>query len=127
VVRLLVLAYLIAFGFWGCSAPSYVSVPPADPGGLDRRLAPSRPEQATVRDQHLGGLHGELLFLEESLLRAEQQRINACRDPDAVQVSTRAYERCQLTDHIYERLKNDVAQSRMQYRRAIIGSGGSGQ
>src|SRR5919106_4362277 len=99
----------MTLGLWGCS-PSYMTVPPADPAGLDRRLAPSWPEQAIVRDQHLGGLHTEWRFLEESLFRAEQDRINACRNPDAAQVNTFAYARCQWKDQVYERLKDEVAQ-----------------
>ncbi len=65
----------------GCASPSYLSVPPADPPGHDVRLAPSRPEQAVTREQHLGQLREDVRFQEEALLRAEQDRLLACRAP----------------------------------------------
>jgi hypothetical protein len=109
----------------GCTAPNYLSVAPADPVGQDRRLDPSRPEQAIVRDQHLGGLQVELRSLEESLFRAEQKRLSACQQPEAAQVSSLAYHRCQFADQLYERLKEEVARSKEQYLHAMSGSGGS--
>jgi len=111
----------------GCTAPTYLSVPPADPTGQDRRLAPSRPEQAIIRDQHLGQLRADARFLEEELFRAEQQRLHACRDPEAAQVGSAAYQRCQLRDQIYEQLKDDASLAKERYLRAVSGSGGTGR
>lgn len=126
-MRVATLIWMIVVGLWGCSASGYIPVPPADQGSLEQRLAPSRPEQATVRDQHLGSLHTEWRFLEESLYRAEQNRLTACRDPEAAQVNTLAYERCQLMHQVYEQLADQVAQARTQYLRAVSGSGGAGR
>ena len=109
----------------GCMAPHYLSVPPADPVGQDRRLSPSLPEQAIVRDQHLGQLHVELRYLEEALVRIEQQRLEACRTPEATQVNSLAYQRCQLKDQLYEQAKVEVAGARDHYLRAVSGRGGS--
>jgi hypothetical protein len=109
----------------GCTAPTYLSVAPADPTDQDRRLAPSRPEQAIVRDQHLGELQVELRSLEEDLFRVEQKRLIACQQPEAAQASSLAYHRCQFADQLYERLKDEVARSRGRYLRAMSGSGGS--
>jgi hypothetical protein len=109
----------------GCMAPHYLSVPPADPIGQDRRLSPSLPEQAIVRDQHLGQLHVELRYLEEALVRVEQQRLEACRAPEATQVNSLAYQRCQLKDQLYEQAKVEVAGARDHYLRAVSGRGGS--
>jgi hypothetical protein len=108
----------------GCTAPNYLSVAPADPTDQDRRLAPSRPEQAIVRDQHLGELQVELRSLEEDLFRVEQKRLNACQQPEAAQVSSLAYHRCQFADQLYGRLKDEVARSRERYLHAMSGSGG---
>ena len=109
----------------GCMAPHYLSVPPADPVGQDRRLSPSLPEQAIVRDQHLGQLQAEMRYLEEALLRAEQNRLNACRTPEATQVNSVAYQRCQLKDQIYEQTKVEAAVARDRYLRAVSGRGGT--
>jgi hypothetical protein len=109
----------------GCTAPTYLSVPPADPIGQDRRLSPSAPEQAIVRDQHLGQLQAEMRYLEEALLRAEQNRLNACRTPEATQVNSVAYQRCQLKDQIYEQTKVEAAVARDRYLRAVSGRGGT--
>jgi uncharacterized protein YdcH (DUF465 family) len=122
VLRPLTLAFL---GLLGCTAPNYLSVPPADPIGQDRRLSPSLPEQAIVRDQHLGQLEGDWRYLEDARLRAEQNRLNACRTPEAAQVDSLAYQRCQLKDQIYEQLKAEVEVARDRYLRAVSGRGGS--
>ena len=121
-IPLVVVVWLIMVG---CTAPNYLSVPPADPVGQDRRLAPSRPAQAIVRDQHLGELQVEFRFLEEELFRAEQKRLNACQQPEAAQPSSLAYHRCQFADQLYERRKDEVARAREQYLRAVSGSDGS--
>ena len=109
----------------GCAAPSYLSVTPAVPVDQDRRLDPSRPDQAFVRDQHLGALQVELRSLEESLVRAEQKRLSACQQPEAAQDSSLAYHRCQFADQLYERLKDEAARSKERYLHAMSGSGGS--
>jgi hypothetical protein len=122
VLRALMLGFLALLG---CTAPNYLSVPPADPVGQDRRLSPSLPEQAIVRDQHLGQLEADLHYLEDALLRAEQARLNACRTPEATQVNSVVYERCQLKDQLFEQLKVEVAVARERYLRAVSGRGGS--
>ena len=119
------LLVLICLSMVGCTAPTYLSVAPADPVDQDRRLAPSRPAQAVVRDQHLGLLQVEFRFLEEALFRAEQKRLNACQQPEAALPSSLAYQRCQFADQLYERLKDEVARAREQYLRAVSGSDGS--
>lgn len=126
-MRVLALLGMLGIILWGCSSPGYLSVPPADPVGVDRRLAPSSPEQAIPRDQHLGGLQADLRFWEEELVRVQQNRLNACRDPEAAQVNTLAYARCQLLDQIYEQRRADVDQLRVRYLRAVSGSGSSGR
>jgi hypothetical protein len=123
--RALRLVLLASLALLGCTAPDYLSVPPTDPVGQDRRLSPSLPEQAIVRDQHLGQLEGDLRYLEDALLRAEQNRLNACRTPEATQVDSVAYQRCQLRDQIYEQLKAEVVVARDRYLRAVSGRGGS--
>ena len=115
---------LAVLALLGCTAPDYLSVPPADPV-QDRRLSPALPELAVVRDQFLGELEGDLRHLEDALLRAEQNRLNACRSPEATQVDSVAYQRCQLRDQIYEQLKAEVATARDRYLRAVSGRGGS--
>jgi hypothetical protein len=123
---LILLFFMLAlFSMQGCTAPNYVSVPPADPIGQDRRLTPSAPEQAVVRDQHLGQLQADMRYLEDALLRAEQNRLNACRAPEASQVGSVAYQRCQLRDQLYEQLKTEVTVARERYLRAVSGRGGS--
>ena len=122
-IRVSLLFCAMSLGLWGCSTPDYIAAPPADPAGLDRRLAPSWPERALVRDQHLGALHTEWRFLEEALFRAEQDRINACRHPEAAEVNTLAQARCQWQDQLYERRKGEVAQARAQYLHALSASG----
>jgi hypothetical protein len=109
----------------GCTAPNYLAVPAADPIGQERRLSPSLPEQAIVRDQHLGQLQVELRYLEEASLRAEQERLNACRTPEATQTNSLAYQRCQLKDQLYEQAKVEVAVARDRYLRAVSGRGGT--
>jgi hypothetical protein len=126
-IRTFALCWMVGVTLWGCSSPGYLSVLPVEPISLDRRLAPTRPERAIERDQHLGGLRADLRFWEEALLRAEQKRIDACRDPEAAQVNTLAYARCQVLDQIYEQRRNQVAQLRVHYLRAVSGSGGSGR
>ena len=119
------LLVVICLSMVGCTAPTYLSVAPADPVDQDRRLAPSRPAQAVVRDQHLGQLQVEFRFLEEALFRAEQKRLNVCQQPEAALPSSLAYHRCQFADRLYERLKDEVARAREQYLRAVSASGGS--
>jgi hypothetical protein len=110
----------------GCTAPNYLSVPPANPADQQYRgLSPSLPEQAIVRDQHLGELQADMLYLEEVLLRAEQNRLQACREPEATQVDSVAYQRCQLRDQVYEQLKAEAAMARDRYLRAVSGRGGT--
>ena len=109
----------------GCTAPTYLSVPPAVPADEQYRgLSPSLPRQAIVRDQHLGQLHAQMHYLEEALLRAEHNRLQACRDPEAAQVNSVAYQRCQFRDQVYEQLKAEAAVARDHYLRAVSGRGG---
>jgi hypothetical protein len=124
-VKVMIVWLSLAGWLLGCTSPPYVSVPPpADPTGQDRRLAPSRPDQAIIRDQHLGQLGADARFLEEELVRAEQQRLTACREPEAAQSGSIAYYRCQVRDQIYEQRKDDVALARERYLPAVSGSGG---
>jgi uncharacterized protein YdcH (DUF465 family) len=117
---------LMLLGVVGCTAPNYLSVPPVEPGDYQSRgLSPSAPAQAIVRDQHLGQLQADMRYLEEALLRAEQQRLNACRIPEATQVNSLAYQRCQLKDQVYEQLKTEAAMARDRYLRAVSGRGGA--
>jgi hypothetical protein len=117
---------LMLLGVVGCTAPNYLSVPPAEPGGYQSRgLSPSAPGQAIVRDQHLGQLQADMRYLEEALLRAEQQRLHACRAPEATQVNSLAYQRCQLKDQAYEQLKTEAAMARDHYLRTVSGRGGT--
>jgi hypothetical protein len=110
----------------GCTAPNYLSVPPAEIANEQYRgLSPSLPSQAIVRDQHLGQLQAEMRYLEEVLLRAEQNRLQACRTPEATQVDSLAYQRCQIKDQIYEQLKTEAAVARERYLRAVSGRGGT--
>ncbi len=122
VLRLWILAFPTLLG---CTAPGYLSVPPALPISQERRLSPSLPEQAVVRDQHLGQLQADMRYLEDALLRAEQHRLTACRAPEATQVGSVAYQRCQLKDQLYEQAKTEVAVARDRYLRAVSGRGGS--
>ena len=117
----------VCFVIAGCTAPNYLVVAPAGPTDQDRRLAPSRPEQAIVRDQQLGALQVELRFLEEELFRAEQKRLNACQQPEAAQVGAVAYHHCQFADQLYDRLKDEVARFKERYLHAVSGSGDSGR
>jgi uncharacterized protein YdcH (DUF465 family) len=121
------LSVVVVLSLLGCAAPAYLSVPPAAPTGQDRRLTPGLLEQAVVRSQHLGQLHAEVRYLEDALLRAEQKRLNACRSPEATQVDSMAYQRCQLKDQLYEQLKADAAAARDRYLRAMSGRGGVSQ
>jgi hypothetical protein len=110
----------------GCTAPSYLAVPVADLGDQQYRgLSPSSPEQAIVRDQHLGQLQADMRYLEEVLLRAEQNRLNACRTPEATQMNSMAYQRCQFKDQVYEQLKVEAAMAKDRYLRAVSGHGGT--
>ncbi len=119
----LILLALLSIG--GCTAPNYLSVPPEVPATEQYRwLSPGFPTQAIVRDQHLGQLHAQMRHLEEALLRAEHDRLQACRDPEATQVNSVAYQRCQLKDQIYEQLKAEAAVARDHYLRAVSGRGG---
>jgi hypothetical protein len=110
----------------GCTAPNYLTVPAAGPEDQQYRggLFPSLPGQAIVRDQHLGQLHAEMQYVEEVLLRAEQARLKACREPETTQVNSVAYQRCQLKDQIYELRKAEAAIARDRYLRAVSGRGG---
>jgi hypothetical protein len=82
------------------------------------------PEQGIVRDQHLGQLQADMHYLEEVLLRAEQNRMNACRTPEATQMNSSAYQRCQFKDQVYEQLKVEVTMAKDRYLRAVSGHGG---
>ena len=44
--------------------------------------------------------------------QVEENRLQACRTPEATQVDSEAYQRCQLKDQIYEQLKAAAAQAR---------------
>jgi hypothetical protein len=112
----------------GCTAPNYLTVPPADLADQQYRgLSPSVPAQAIVRDQHLGQLEAEMRYQEEVLLRAEENRLHACREPEATQANSVAYQRCQLKDQLYEQLKAEAAMARDRYLRAVSGRGGLGR
>ena len=81
----------------GCTAPNYLSVPVANPSEQQYRgLSPSAPQQAVVRTEHLGQLQADMRYLEEVLVRVEQNRLNACRTPDATQMNSIAYQQCQF-------------------------------
>lgn len=122
--RLLPLVFILALV--GCTGPAYLSLPVSDVGLPDSKPAPSRPEQAILREQQLGQLHEEMRRLDESVLRAEQDRLQACRAPDAAQVGSVAYQRCQLRDQIHENLKRDATLAKRRYLRAVSGQGGVG-
>jgi hypothetical protein len=125
---LYIISLLILVLWWvvGCTAPNYLAVPAAIPDDHQYRgLSPSLPAQAIVRDQHLGQLHADMRYVEEVLLRAEQARLNACRVPEAAQVDSAAYQRCQLKDQIYEQLKAEATMTRDRYLRAVSGRGGT--
>jgi uncharacterized protein YdcH (DUF465 family) len=110
----------------GCTAPTYLTVPPADVADQQYRgLSPIVPPQPIVRDQHLGQLQAEMRYQEELVFRAEENRLQACRTPEATQVDSVAYQRCQLKDQIYEQLKAAAAMARDRYLRAVSGRGGS--
>jgi hypothetical protein len=103
-----------------------LSVPVADPGDQQYRgLSPSAPAQAIVRDQHLGQLQADMRYLEEALLQAEHNRLNACRAPEATQMHSMAYQRCQVKDQVYEQLKVEAAMARGRYLHAVSGHGGT--
>jgi hypothetical protein len=120
--------FALIWGLWcmvGCTAPNYLTVPVTDRGDQQYRgLSPSAPEQAIVRDQHLSQLQVEAHYLEESVLRAEQDRLTACRAPDATQMNSLAYQRCQFKDQVYEQLKSEAATAKDRYLRAVSGRGG---
>src|SRR5215216_5218085 len=121
----LALVLLLLMSLVGCTAPTYLTVPPADLADQQYRgLSPSVPTQAIVRDQHLGRLQAEMRYQEEMLVRAEENRLQACRTPEATQVDSVAYQRCQLKDQMYEQLKADAAMARDRYLRAVSGRGG---
>ena len=123
-IRLLILLVLISLG--GCAAPTYLTVPPADIADQQYLgLSPIVPTQPIVREQHLGQLQAEMRYQEEQLARAEENRLQACRAPEATQVDSVAYQRCQLKDQLYERLKAEAALARDRYLRAVSGRGGS--
>ena len=123
--RDLLVSIVVGLSLLGCAAPAYLSVPPAAPISQDRRLTPGLLEQAVVRTQHLGQLQAEVRYLEDALLRAEQKRLNACRSPEATQVDSMAYQRCQLQDQLYEQLRADAIAARDRYLRAMSGRGGA--
>jgi hypothetical protein len=116
---------VVVLSLLGCMAPGYLSVPPEAPISQERRPTPGLLEQALVRAQHLGQLQAEVRYLEDSLLRAEQKRLNACRSPEATQVDSIAYQRCQLQDQLYEQLEANAAVARDRYLRAVSGRGGA--
>src|SRR5882724_3713157 len=119
------LVLLLLMSLVGCTAPTYLTVPPADLADQQYRgLSPSVPTQAIVRDQHLGQLQAEMRYQEAVLVRAEENRLQACRTPEATQVDSVAYQRCQLKDQMYEQLKVEAAIARDRYLRAMSGSGG---
>jgi predicted small lipoprotein YifL len=121
----LALVLLLLMSLVGCTGPTYLTVPPADLADQQYRgLSPSVPTQAIVRDQHLGQLQAEMRYQEEMLVRAEENRLQACRTPEATQVDSVAYQRCQLKDQIYEQLKVEAAMARDRYLRAVSGRGG---
>jgi uncharacterized protein YdcH (DUF465 family) len=122
--RDLLLSVVVSLSLLGCTTPNYLSVPVADPLGQGRRLTPDTLEQATVRTQHLGQLQAEVRYLEDAVLRAEQNRLDACRNPEATQADSVAYQRCQLKDQLYEQLKADATVARDRYLRAMSGRGG---
>jgi hypothetical protein len=108
----------------GCTATGYLAVPTADLADQQYRgLSPSIPSQAMVRDQHLGLLQADMRYLEELLPQAEEARLQACRLPEATQVNSVAYQRCQFRDQIYEQLKSEAARARAHYLGAVSGSG----
>jgi hypothetical protein len=122
------LILLLLMNLVGCTAPNYLTVPPADLADQQYRgLSPSVPVQAIVRDQHLGQLQAEMRYQEEVVLRAEENRLQACRAPEATQVNSVAYQRCQLKDQLYEQLKAEAVMARDRYLRAVSGRGGLGR
>ena len=124
---MLSLVLLLLMSVVGCTTPNYLTVPPADLADQQYRgLSPSIPTQAIVRDQHLGQLQADMRYLEEVLLRAEENRLQVCRTPEATQVNSVAYQRCQLKNQIYEQLKTETAMARDRYLRAVSGRGGTG-
>ena len=119
------LVLLLLMSLVGCTAPTYLTVPPADLADQQYRgLSPSVPTQAIVRAQHLGQLQAEMRYQEEVLVRAEEDRLQACRTPEATQVDSVAYQRCQLKDQMYDQLKAEAAMARDRYLRAVSGRGG---
>jgi hypothetical protein len=119
------LVLLLLMSLMGCTAPTYLTVPPADLADQQYHgLSPSMPTQAIVRDQHLGQLQAEMRYQEDVLVRAEENRLQACRTPEATQVDSVAYQRCQIKDQIYEQLKAEAAMARDRYLRAVSGRGG---
>jgi hypothetical protein len=116
----------VLWGLVGCAAPSYLAVPVGDLGDQQYRgLSPSAPQQAIVRDQYLGQLQADMHYQEEGLLRAEQNRLHACRTPEATQMNSMAYQRCQFKDQVYEQLKVEAARAKDRYLRAVSGHGGT--
>jgi predicted small lipoprotein YifL len=116
---------LLLMSLVGCTGPTYLTVPPADLADQQYRgLSPSVPTQAIVRDQHLGQLQAEMRYQEEMLVRAEENRLQACRTPEATQVDSVAYQRCQLKDQMYEQHKAEAAMAKDRYLRAVSGRGG---
>jgi hypothetical protein len=53
--------------------------------------------------------------------------LKACRDAEAVQAGSVAYQRCQLRDQIYQQLKDEAGLARQRYLREVSGSGGIGR
>ena len=116
---------LVLMSLGGCTAPTYLTVPPADVADQQYRgLSPIVPPQPIVREQHLGQLQAEMRYQEDLLSRAEENRLQACRTPEATQVDSVAYQRCQLKDQLYEQLKASAAMARDRYLRAVSGRGG---
>jgi hypothetical protein len=112
----------------GCSAPPYLTVPTADLADQQYRgLSPIVPPQPIVRDQHLGQLQAEMHYQEDLLAHTEEQRLQACRAPEATQADSVAYQRCQLKDQLYEQRKAATALAKARYLRAVSGRGGPAQ
>ena len=95
----------VVFGPPGADEPGWVHGADLSHGAAGRSRGPtiSRtvahcPTQPIVRDQHLGQLQAEMRYQEDLLSRAEENRLQACRTPEATQVDSVAYQRCQLKD-----------------------------
>jgi hypothetical protein len=119
---------LVLMSLSGCTAPTYLTVPPADIADQQYRgLSPIIPPQPIVHAQHLGQLQADMRYQEDLVARAEESRLQICRAPEATQVDSVVYQRCQLKDQLYEQLKASAALARERYLRAASGRGGPGR